>query len=158
MRVESFRVADIRFYCDLQTPDSAIIDLGAVAELLVDNWRCMGLIARTTLTQDEAEMLSGIPRELLTSGTKGPFEYLEKRFDAAWTCEPGTGIAYLREHHQHSLVVTAPNELNIKKPDGEIDEMWVHTLMIEALNEVEPRLVSTVSRDYVTEHEERDAA
>ncbi|MDE2163674.1 MAG: hypothetical protein KGJ53_10975 [Alphaproteobacteria bacterium] len=102
----------ITYHTDLQQASGLIIPLGVIAEMTLGTWRALGLIARTTLSIDEANALGRMIRERLTS----PFEFLKQEFDWAFAeTESGEALGALANRFSESLSFATPTSRVVKK-------------------------------------------
>ena len=89
----------ISYRCDLRDRDGLVVPLGFVAEVVSDEGRALGIIARPELTKKELEQVGELSRRLL----EHPFDYLGELFKEAWDNAPGKSLAYLADQHWQSL-------------------------------------------------------
>jgi hypothetical protein len=139
----TIKVSAIRFYCSQSRTDGLVVQLGAIAEILVPKLCGLGLIARAQLTPFEMEAIGELGRRLLAS----PFEALSKEFDLAWTTEEP--IEFLRSRHSHSFRVEAPSIQNVPRRlfiDGQPVRSLVRTFLSESLDEEGQKLVALDER------------
>jgi hypothetical protein len=135
----TLKVSAIRFYCSPSRADGIVVQLGAIAEILVPKLRGLGLIARAALTPFEMKAIGELGRRLLTS----PFDALSKEFDAAWmTAEP---IEFLRSKHSHSFRVEPPIIHEVPRRlfvEGQTVRSLVRVFLSECLDDEGQKLVA----------------
>jgi hypothetical protein len=135
----TLKVSAIRFYCEPSRVDGLVIQLGAIAEILVPRLRGLGLIARARLTPFEMKAVGELGRRLLAS----PFEVLSKEFDSAWmTAEP---IEFLCTRHAHSFRVETPVIQEVPRRlfvDGQSVRSLVRVFLFECLDDEGQKLVA----------------
>jgi hypothetical protein len=101
----TFRTAQIVYFTDLTRRDARVIPLGALAEVMLPHIHGLGLRARTTLTEDELNLVSPLIRDRLSN----PFTFFRAEFDLAWDdAEIGHAIDFLAGRHATSLSIMAP--------------------------------------------------
>jgi len=95
----------IAFYTDMSNQHRRVIPLGVIAEIYLDNVHGLGLIARTTLTDEEKSLVGPMLRDKL----KSPFELLNADFEWAWdNAQPGSCLIDLAARHRGSLRFETP--------------------------------------------------
>lgn len=112
MPVGVVSLSRISYHCDLQNGSGLIIPLGAIAEMTLWTMRVMGLIARTSLLDEEIENVG----HLLRSELSDPFDFLEKEFDWAWAnTEARCALQALAHRNDGSLFFSPPNVMEIEQ-------------------------------------------
>jgi hypothetical protein len=69
-------LARISYYTKLQSADGLIVPLGVIAEIAIESWRGLGLIARTSLSTVELDEIAPVLRPKIASGYYIPHEGL----------------------------------------------------------------------------------
>lgn len=106
-------VSRISYLCDLRTSAGKVLPLGAIAEITLGPIRAMGLIARTTLEDQELAVVGHVLRRPLSS----PFEFLKQEFEWAWlNAPPGQSLQMLASKHSESLLFSTPRTQQIRDP------------------------------------------
>lgn len=114
-------VSRIIYYADLQRASGRAIPLGVMAELVIGNWRALGLIARTNLGGEETTLIGRMLRESLSK----PFDFLAKEFDwAVSDTSPGGALEALADRFAGSLRFVPPTVSQWRKalPRGDAAE------------------------------------
>src|SRR5262245_47389853 len=97
-------LARIAFHTDVSSKYETVIPLGVIAEIQLNHVHGLGLIARTSLTDQEARLVA----PLLRTKLKSPFELLNLDFEWAWSnARPGC-LTDLANRHQGSLRYETP--------------------------------------------------
>jgi hypothetical protein len=112
VRTGRLNVSRISYHANLQRASGVIIPLGVMAELTFGAWRALGLIARTSLSDEEMNAIAPVFRERLSS----PFGFLGPEFDWAFASAPaGEALSALSLRFSESLFCAPPEDRLIKK-------------------------------------------
>ena len=121
---DSFTYSRIYLQTGLSGGSHAKILIGNMAELVVADVRCLGLLALPDLPSEADGVSDVFMRNVFA---KGPFTTLERMFDEAWeTAEPGESLSWLAKSYQLTVLVESPAELPIPT---HVD--WEHELAHE---------------------------
>jgi hypothetical protein len=114
MAIEAGRLSlsRVTYHTNLQQATGAVIPLGVIAEMTIGKWRALGLIARTSLTGDEIELVA----RMLRAQISAPFDFLKHEFDWALAeTSPGYALGTLAQRYSDSLFFAPPTFADIKK-------------------------------------------
>jgi hypothetical protein len=96
----TLRVLEISYACDISRTDGNKIPLGILADISADGVYGLGLVARSTLSQEEAEQIGKLVRAEMSS----PFSYLERIFETVFnSSKPIDTFGELPSKHALSL-------------------------------------------------------
>ena len=95
----------VTYHTNLQQAAGLVIPLGVIAEMTIGTWRALGLIARTSLAEDEAGAIGRLLRDKLSD----PFNFLKPEFDWAFSnTEPNEALEKLAQRFSKSLFFAPP--------------------------------------------------
>jgi hypothetical protein len=107
------RRLEITYRCDLTRVDGAVIPLGILADLSVDDIYGLGLVARKSLSPSEEEMIGSLVR----ADFAAPFAYLHSIFEEVFKAENAPEVfAGLVDQHTHSLRFNPLEPMSISLP------------------------------------------
>lgn len=108
------RISQVVYHCDLTDSQGPVIPLGVIIDIRVDRVYGLGLKARKALSGQEASMIGGLARPLLTH----PFEALMPEFEAIWDADrPEVSFCELPQRHPGSLQMSPATVKHVKIPD-----------------------------------------
>jgi hypothetical protein len=96
----TLRILKISYRCDLSRTDGLIIPLGILADMRAANTYVLGLVARKSLSVDEAFQVG----ELVRADISAPFNYLDPIFEnVIHAPAPGEAFEALQDKYSLSL-------------------------------------------------------
>lgn len=99
----SLRILEISYHCDLTQVGGRVIPLGVLVDLRVAGLYGLGLVARQTLTEEEACHVGALIRPRIAT----PFAYLSSIYDEVFDASsPGSVFETLPDRHNLSLAFT----------------------------------------------------
>ena len=102
--------APVELVCGLTQARQVSIKVGVVAEVVLPNFRGLGLIARQTLDTDELREIGPVAARALAK----PFDLLVSDLEQAWSkAESGNCISYLRRKNAGSVIVLEPEACKV---------------------------------------------
>jgi hypothetical protein len=123
----TLRVLEISYVCDISRDDGVSIPLGILADLRAQGVYGLGLVARKTLSEAEAEQVGGLIRAEVST----PFAYLSGVFKEvfnspvpaeAFRCLPSKHALSLRFLRAKESLVVLPKPVKINL---EARKLWV---------------------------------
>jgi hypothetical protein len=96
----ALRILEISYRCDISRPGGRVIPLGILADMRASENYGLGLVARKSLSNDEAANVGGLLRVQLSA----PFEYLHAIFaEVIRSSFPAAAFEALPDKHSLSL-------------------------------------------------------
>jgi hypothetical protein len=99
----------ICIYTDMTRPNSPILLVGYVSELITPQFRILGLVGRERLEPHELEALHGLLRHQASE----LWEWLVSEFDLASNIERGKSLEYLAARHSFAFSFEQPNYVDV---------------------------------------------
>lgn len=97
------RILEVSYHCNISRTGGLVIPLGIMADLRASGVYGLGLVARQSLSEDEASQVGGLLRSHISS----PFEYLTSIYDEVFHASaPPSVFESLPERHALSLTFT----------------------------------------------------
>jgi hypothetical protein len=96
----AMRILQISYHCDISREGGPVIPLGILADMRASEIYGLGLVARKSLSDDEAAHVGGIIREHISA----PYDYLHTIFDEVIRASsPAAAFEALPDKHSLSL-------------------------------------------------------
>ncbi len=96
----ALRILEISYRCDISREGGLVIPLGILADMRASETYGLGLVARKSLSDDEAAQIGGLIRQQISA----PFDYLHAIFDEVIRASsPAGAFEALPDKHSLSL-------------------------------------------------------
>jgi hypothetical protein len=126
-RPARLRTLEITYRCDMGRTDGRVIPLGVLAELTVQGVYGLGLVARSKISAEEAELIG----QLMRSELKAPYAHLLSVFKSVYDDEwSRDAFSRLPTEHSYSLYFKERPAIDVDVPrsvrgNDDARRLWV---------------------------------